>query len=114
MIADQAATLEILARMQANGFELSTPLCWGFYFADGDRVPLERVSAELTEYGYLMVELRQMETGTGWLLHMSKTEILPPDKLHRRNIAFNELAEYCGAASYDGWDAAQPQVGDRE
>jgi hypothetical protein len=31
------------------------------------------------------------------------SEILTPEKLHKRNIAFNELARHCEVELYDGW-----------
>lgn len=42
------------------------------------------------------------------MLQVSKIEVLPVDKLHRRNHAFNNLAAGCVADSYDGWDVGLP------
>ena len=44
-----------------------------------------------------------------WVLQVSKTEVLAADKLHRRNLAFNDLAAHCGVDSYDGWDVGKPE-----
>ncbi|GAA3934944.1 hypothetical protein GO495_15045 [Chitinophaga oryziterrae] len=33
----------------------------------------------------------------GWRLYVT-------EKLHKRNLAFNELADYCEVGLYDGWD----------
>jgi len=41
---------------------------------------------------------------TEWTLHASKIDTLTPELLHKRNIAFNELADYCEVSLYDGWD----------
>jgi hypothetical protein len=39
-----------------------------------------------------------------WRLHITKIETLTPELLHKRNIAFNELAKHCDVELYDGWD----------
>ena len=108
MVADLASVQSAFERLAAEGVDLSHPLRWSFYFADATQEALLRVFAELEEYGYSLDELRQLEDGTGWLLHVAKTEILAADKLHRRNVSFNELAEYCDAALYDGWEVDVP------
>jgi hypothetical protein len=41
-----------------------------------------------------------------WQLCTTKKEILLADKLHRRNIAFDELAKYMNG-EYDGWDVSK-------
>ena len=65
-----------------------------------------KIYAELSEYGYSVQELHQSDDGM-WVLQISKTEILHLEKLHRRNIAFNELADYCNVSLYDGWDVGR-------
>jgi Regulator of ribonuclease activity B len=65
--------------------------------------PLHRVLQELEGYNYNLERLEESDDGT-WVLAVSKCEALAADKLHRRNQSFNELAEYCGAELYDGWD----------
>ena len=70
---------------------------------DSDPEPLRRIVKELDGHNYLVERLEQADNGT-WVLAVSKCEILAVDKLHRRNLAFNDLAEHCGAALYDGWD----------
>jgi hypothetical protein len=42
-----------------------------------------------------------------WVLQVSKSEVLDPEKLHKRNISFNQLAEYCEVELYDGWDVGK-------
>jgi hypothetical protein len=109
MNADLDTILGTFERMRAGGIDLSAPLRWGFYFVDPKPEPLERVFAELEEYGYEIEALAQLENDTGWMLHVCKTEVLAPDKLHRRNVSFNELAVHCEAALYDGWEVAVPK-----
>ena len=65
--------------------------------------PLSCVLKELEGHNYQLERLEPTDDGT-WVLAVSKCETLAADKLHRRNQAFNELAEYCGAELYDGWD----------
>ena len=109
MIADLASVQSAFARLAADGVDLSQPLRWSFYFADATQEALLRVFAELEDHGYSLDELRQLEDGTGWLLHVAKLEVLAADKLHRRNVSFNDLAEYCEAALYDGWEVDVPR-----
>ena len=45
------------------------------------------------------------------MLTVSKIDILTAEKLHKRNIAFNELAKFCGIDLYDGWDVEKLEVG---
>ena len=94
-------------RMRVDGVDLTQPLEWGFFFVDQASEPLRRVFAELESAGYVLEELARSDDGM-WTLHVSKREVLEPERLHRRNLAFNELAEYCGADLYDGWDVTVP------
>ena len=41
--------------VQADGFDLSRPLRWGFFFAHSSHEPLERVVAELDGHDYVHV-----------------------------------------------------------
>ena len=111
MIPDLESVESLFARMRADGVDVTQPLCWGFYFVAAAREPLERVYAELVDHGYFVTALRPAEDGDdGWRLHVSKTEVLAADKLHRRNIAFNELAAHCDADEYEGWDVDVPSA----
>jgi hypothetical protein len=52
-----------------------------------------------------MERFEKIEEDNLWQLCVYKIDIISePEKLHRRNIAFNELASYCGNVLYDGWD----------
>ena len=108
MMTDLDSVRSAFERLTADGVDLSQPLRWSFYFADATEEALLRVFAELEDYDYKLADLRQLEDGSGWLLHVTKTEVLAADKLHRRNVSFNELAEYCEAALYDGWEVELP------
>lgn len=78
-------------KMNSNGFDTNKELKWGFYFVDVDKSKLENVYNELGEKNYILEGLYQNEDFL-WSLHTSKIDILTPEKLHKRNIAFNELA----------------------
>ncbi len=104
MLANQESIQSIFARMADAGVDLAAPHVWAFFFASTSREPLERVFAELQDHNYILTDLFPADDGSGWQLNLAKTEVLTPEKLHRRNVAFNELAEYCGADLYDGWD----------
>ena len=78
------------------------------HFVDKDKNRLLQVFEELKEKNYILVDIDKVDdTDELWTLHASKIDILTAEKLHKRNIAFNELAEYCGVEIYDGWDVAK-------
>ena len=103
MKADLNNVEEIFNKMHDNGFDINLPLKWGFYFFDTDKSKLQIVFDELRDKGYQLENLSQVKDNE-WRLFVSKVEVLSPEKLHRRNIAFNELAEYCHVDLYDGWE----------
>ena len=96
----------MFTRMECDGLDLQSPLKWGFCFVDKNRENLLKVHAELSDHGYHLEELHESDDGN-WVLQVSKTEVLSHEKLHRRNIAFNQLAEHCGVSLYDGWDVGR-------
>lgn len=93
----------IFKKMKKDGFDITQPLKWGFFFFDNDRNKLLNVFEELKDHNYVQESLEETEDNL-WRLYVTKTEILTMDKLHRRNVAFSELAEYCDINLYDGWD----------
>ena len=96
--------LEIMfEKMLQDGFDTVKPLKWGFYFFDSNRDKLYKVYEELKDKEYKLENIIQMDDGL-WRLFVSKVDTLTPEKLHKRNVAFNELAEYCSVSLYDGWD----------
>jgi hypothetical protein len=62
------------------------------------------IFSELVDHEYKVENVSDNEEE--WVLQVSKVESLTPDKLHRRNVAFNELAKAYNAF-YDGWDVGQ-------
>ena len=95
---------EIFNKMQADGWNIQSNLNWGFFFVDPDKEKLKRVYEELKDNNYVLEDIYQPDDEEFWTLHVSKIETLTSEKLHKRNIAFNELADYCEVESYDGWD----------
>ena len=93
----------IFKKMQKDGFDLLKPLKWGFFFFDNDKEKLLNIFEELKDHNYLKESLEITDDGK-WKLYVTKIEILEMEKLYRRNIAFNELAEHCNVELYDGWD----------
>lgn len=94
--------------MAQNGFDTSKPLKWGFYFLSKDKNKLFDVYAQLEDKAYQLEEIRHREDNM-WQLFVTKVDILNEQKLHKRNLAFNELAEYCEVEGYDGWDVERIQ-----
>ena len=97
------------AKMTADGWDANTPLKWGFFFVHSSKEPLLKVFGELQDHGYKTESIHQSDDGA-WVLQVSKTEVLAAEKLHRRNLAFNDLADHCGVDSYDGWDVGKPEA----
>ena len=93
----------IFKKMQRDGFDISKPLKWGFFFFDNEKEKLLNVFEELKDHNYVKESLEITDDGK-WKLYVTKIEILEMEKLYRRNIAFNELAEHCNVDLYDGWD----------
>ncbi len=108
MKADLETVTGIFARMQEDGLDPNKPLKWGFFFIDRAKNNLQKVISELGGHGYVTESMHQTDDGY-WVLQVSKTDTLTPEKLHKRNIAFNELSEYCGVELYDGWDVGKPE-----
>ncbi len=110
MIANLDNLIELFQKMESTGFDTSMPLKWSFYFVDPSKEKLTKLYAELSEKNYVLEKIYRIdENVTEWTLHASKVDILTPEKLHKRNIAFNQLAEYCEVALYDGWDVEKIQ-----
>lgn len=94
--------LALFEKMHTNGFDTSKELKWGFFFFNNNKEGLERVFDELKDHGYRMEKL--VSDNGEWRLQVSKIDVLTAEKLHKRNIAFNALAEHCNVDLYDGWD----------
>jgi Regulator of ribonuclease activity B len=103
MISSLDNLLDMFKKMNDNGFNTSAPLKWGFYFVDADKGKLQSVFNELKDNNYLLEDI-YLSDDNNWTLHASKIDTLTPEKLHKRNNAFNELADYCNVELYDGWD----------
>ncbi|MBO2009449.1 ribonuclease E inhibitor RraB [Hymenobacter negativus] len=106
MNASLESVKEMFHKMEADGWNTSSALKWGFFFFDKDRDKLLDVLFELEESSYRIEEIHQADSGD-WVLQVSKIDTLTPEKLHRRNLAFNELATHCGVELYDGWDVGK-------
>ena len=102
MIANEENINIMFSKMKDEGWDTSKPLKWGFYFYSKLEDNLKEVYSELVDHDYHVEHVSESEDKE-WVLHVSKQETLTSDKLHRRNIAFNELAEAYDSY-YDGWD----------
>lgn len=90
-------------KMEAEGWNTNAPLKYGFYFVDETEQKLHSVFNELKNNNYILEKI-YLSDDNKWTLHVSKIDTLTPEKLKNRNIAFNELADYCDIEIYDGWD----------
>jgi hypothetical protein len=103
MITDFPNTKKLLAGMEQSGLDFSTPLKWRFYFYNEERQALNRLYEELSDDKFALESLSESSDGE-WILEVSKVEVLSAETLHRRNMAFNELAEAYDVQLYDSWD----------
>lgn len=78
----------------------------GYFFFSEAEDKLLQVYAELVGHGYRLEDFERRDSA--WMLHVSKSEALPADKLYRRCLAFNTLAEAC-QADFDGWDVGKAE-----
>lgn len=91
--------------MAKNGWDTNSPMKWGFFFCDKEKDKLYGIFAELEKNGYTLEDIYQAEDSDGyWTMNTTKIDTLTAEKLHRRNLAFNDLADYCNVELYDGWD----------
>lgn len=104
MISNLENLIEIFKKMSANGWEVDSELKWGFFFVDPEKDKLQLVFDEVKGHEYVLEKIFQLPNDDKWTLHISKIDVLNPEKLHKRNLAFNELALYCNVELYDGWD----------
>ncbi|MBX2901186.1 MAG: ribonuclease E inhibitor RraB [Cyclobacteriaceae bacterium] len=96
----------IFNKMSTDKWDINNDLTWGFFFVDKDYKKLSGVFEELKDKGYKKTKLDRGDDGL-WTLQVSKRETLTPEKLHKRNLAFNDLADYWEINMYDGWDVEQ-------
>ncbi|MDO1451562.1 ribonuclease E inhibitor RraB [Rhodocytophaga aerolata] len=106
MHSDLNSLIAVFEKMKANGWNTEDYLKWGFFFVDADKHKLESVYEELRSRNYTLVNLRLLKDQK-WQLQASKKDKLTPQKLHQRNLAFNELAAYFEVELYDGWDVGK-------
>ena len=95
----------IFASMSREKWDIGTELLWGFYFTSHDEKKLSCISIELLPHGYVPAPLEVRDNGL-WVLGLSKRESLTSEKLHGRNVSFDELATRHGV-EYDGWDVSK-------
>jgi hypothetical protein len=93
----------LFEKMVAEGFEISRPLRWGFFFFDRNKKTLDLLWEVLMKEGYSKGNDELMDDNY-WRLFVTKDEILDPQKIHERNIYFHELARMYSVELYDGWD----------
>ncbi|QRR00162.1 ribonuclease E inhibitor RraB [Dyadobacter sandarakinus] len=91
----------IFRKMKDRGWNIDSPHKWGFCFFSRSADPLKLIFKELEDHNYKLESLTK--SNGDWRIEVSKAEILTPLKLHKRNIAFNELADHFDC-DYDGWD----------
>jgi hypothetical protein len=105
---------EQLEQMFANivkdtKWDMSREMLWGYFFTHPTRQPLERVSRELSQLGYRVVNISLSDKGQStdpdlWWLHVERVETHSVASLHKRNIELTAFAKRHDLGSYDGMD----------
>ena len=97
------------AQMQAEGWDTSIPMLWGYFFLAHDRASLVRVAKRLTALGYRRVSVEATDPDEYgqvlFQLQVERVEVHTPESLAQRNSELQALAWEEGLKSYDGWDA---------
>ncbi|MBA3673855.1 MAG: ribonuclease E inhibitor RraB [Chitinophagaceae bacterium] len=95
--------IQMFKQMNSDGWDTNSSMKWGFYFLDPDKSKLNMIYDELKDENYILEEL-SLKDDEKWQMVVSKIDSLTPDKLYKRNMAFNELADHFEVEAYDGWD----------
>ncbi|WP_046242928.1 ribonuclease E inhibitor RraB [Hymenobacter terrenus] len=103
MVSNLANINQLFTRMQAAGFDTTSPLKWCFYFTGTDKEKLRLVYEELKANDHALESVEKAENSEQWTLFTSTHEALTSEELHERNEVFNALAASYGVESYDGW-----------
>lgn len=109
MITKEELT-ELFADMAKNApWDVTQPLLWGYFFADGDKHALEKAALLLKAQGYKVRGIylsakERPDAADLWWLHIEKVEKHNVDSLHQRNQDFYAFAEEQLLQSYDGMD----------
>ena len=99
-----------------DGWNLSEPMLFSYYFVDTDVDKLEKLGLKLEADGYDFIDVfelgdEQTDESTGeYLLHIDKVETHTPASLAERNVEFANLAQQFEIETYDGWEFGE--VGD--
>lgn len=108
MKPDIESVMATYKKMGKNGWNVKGPLKWGFFFFSKSRDNLDKIYSELKDYHYSLDRIEKNDDGE-WVLQVSKIEVLAPEKLHRRNVSFVDLAEKYDSI-YDGWDVGKSKA----
>lgn len=101
-----------------DGWDMSEPMLYSFYFVDESVDKLEKLGLKLEADGYDFVDVFELgdektDESTGeFLLHIDRVETHTPESLAQRNVEFAKLAEEYELKTYDGWEFGE--VGDYE
>jgi hypothetical protein len=102
--ATRAELAQWLESLRAAGIEVAAPLSWRYAFSARSTARLEALSLELVAAGYAIETMAAAPSG-GAGLFMTRTELLTPAALERRDRELAALARKHGAR-YDGIDVA--------
>ncbi len=97
--------VKIFEELEKEGWDIASQLKWSFFFLDNNKAKLNLVFTELVNSDYKLKELKKVN-GV-WRLHVMKFERLTPEKLFKRNLAFDVVADFFDIQCYDGWEVSR-------
>lgn len=106
------------AAKNEDGWNLSEPMLFSYYFVDRSVDKLEKLGLKLEADSYDFVDVFELgdektDESTGeYLLHIDKVETHTPESLAERNVEFASLAREFEIETYDGWEFGE--VGEEE
>lgn len=96
--------LEFQRLRAAHELKIDTALPWVFAFSGPDSAKVEALSLRLVRDGFRIVSLQTADGVT--TLRVTRTELLTPAALERRNRELAKLAATAGVPFYDGADVS--------
>lgn len=86
------------------GWDIKSPLIWGYFFLDHDNRKLELFAKKLQEEGFKIVDIRKTEDGI-FNLHIEEKIVHSPESLYNTSRKLAKLANENHIETFDGWDA---------
>ena len=102
MSAQFEGLISVFEELKEEGFDVSKPLKWCWFFEDKGQGKLQNLGKELQGLGFSMDSIVAEEDR--FRLCISKTEVLTPEQLNENNNLLINMSDIHSIENYDGWD----------